>query len=37
MGENQRMFGNDSTPWVVIPLKAEGIGNFEIAITMEDA
>jgi len=36
VGKEQKMCADINTPWIIIPLSAEGIGDFNMAITMED-
>ena len=35
VGKDQKMFADYSTPWIIIPMKVEDVGNFQLAITME--
>ena len=35
-GKDHKMFADINTPWIIIPMKVEGAGNFELAITMEE-
>ena len=35
-GKDHKMFADLNSPWIVIPMKVEGTGNFELAITMEE-
>ena len=35
-GKDHKMFADLNAPWIVIPMKIDGAGNFELAITMEE-
>lgn len=36
MGKNQQMHAKQGSPWVVIPMKFAGWGNFAIEVSMEE-
>jgi chemotaxis protein CheX len=35
-GKEHKMFADLNSPWIIIPMKVEGAGNFQLAITMEE-
>jgi len=36
LGKEYKMFSDINSPWIVIPMKTNEIGKFQIAITMEE-
>lgn len=37
MGQNQQMHAKQGSPWVIIPMKFPGWGNFSLEVSMEEA
>ena len=36
-GSSHKMFSDINSPWIIIPMKTEESGEFQLAITMEEA